>query len=370
MVKGPGWHGTGLRILVVSLLLLGLPLAGVWLAGKPLAPYLDFPPRTVHVDHAPFSWPVFIALALLAGALFTGLLWLLWPVRTEKRIASRPMPAWGWLGLAIMLLFWWLAWNRFDIFRPLQAHTFTPLWLGYILFVNGLAFRRSGHSLLTDDPRGLLRLFPLSALFWWYFEYLNRFVQNWHYVGIEDFGPLAYALHASFAFSTVLPAVMSTLVWLRTFPGLGARRHPPPWHLPHRRDAGGLLLGIGAAGLAGIGLWPDALFPLLWVAPLLLVVALQMIAGEPTVFAAVADGNWRNVSLPALAALLCGALWELWNAGSLAHWIYLIPWVQRFHLFEMPLLGYAGYLPFGLECLAIAALAVPKLGSDPWPVRG
>jgi hypothetical protein len=31
--------------------------------------------------------------------------------------------------------------------------------------------------------------------------------------------------------------------------------------------------------------------------------------------------------------------------------------VDRFRIFEMPLLGYAGYLPFGIECAAIAALA-------------
>ena len=52
----------------------------------------------------------------------------------------------------------------------------------------------------------------------------------------------------------------------------------------------------------------------------------------------------------ALAALFCGFFWELWNTWSLAKWEYAIPLVQRFELFEMPLLGYAGYLPFGLEC--------------------
>ena len=46
----------------------------------------------------------------------------------------------------------------------------------------------------------------------------------------------------------------------------------------------------------------------------------------------------------------------MWNFASLARWEYAVPWVQRFHLFEMPALGYAGYLPFGLECVAVAAL--------------
>jgi hypothetical protein len=56
----------------------------------------------------------------------------------------------------------------------------------------------------------------------------------------------------------------------------------------------------------------------------------------------------------ACAALICGFFWELWNFKSLAHWEYAVPFVQRFHVFEMPLLGYAGYLPFGLECLVVA----------------
>jgi hypothetical protein len=33
-----------------------------------------------------------------------------------------------------------------------------------------------------------------------------------------------------------------------------------------------------------------------------------------------------------------------------------IPYVQVFHIFEMPLLGYAGYLPFGLKCYCVANL--------------
>jgi hypothetical protein len=57
----------------------------------------------------------------------------------------------------------------------------------------------------------------------------------------------------------------------------------------------------------------------------------------------------------------------MWNAGSLAHWTYSIPFVQRFMIFEMPVLGYAGYLPFGLECAVIGELidwSGPAAGED------
>ena len=40
--------------------------------------------------------------------------------------------------------------------------------------------------------------------------------------------------------------------------------------------------------------------------------------------------------------------------------MYQIPYVHTAKIFEMPVLGFAGYLPFGLECLIIGDLAVRK----------
>jgi len=41
------------------------------------------------------------------------------------------------------------------------------------------------------------------------------------------------------------------------------------------------------------------------------------------------------------------------NGHILTKRIYSIPYVDRFHLFEMPMLGYVGYLPFSVECALI-----------------
>jgi hypothetical protein len=71
----------------------------------------------------------------------------------------------------------------------------------------------------------------------------------------------------------------------------------------------------------------------------------------------------------ALAALICGFFWEMWNFYSLAKWKYSIPFVHRFEIFEMPLLGYAGYLPFGLECMVIADL-IESLAKRKRPCMG
>ncbi len=37
-------------------------------------------------------------------------------------------------------------------------------------------------------------------------------------------------------------------------------------------------------------------------------------------------------------------------------WIYNVPFVGFWHIFEMPLLGYGGYLPFSLELYALYRL--------------
>jgi len=103
---------------------------------------------------------------------------------------------------------------------------------------------------------------------------------------------------------------------------------------------------------------PDLLFPLLWVSPLLIIVSLQSLFGEKTIFSPLAEGDWRTIITPALAALVCGFFWELWNWNSLAKWEYAIPYVNCCRIFEMPLLGYMGYLPFGLECCVIGETIV------------
>ena len=270
-------------------------------------------------------------------------------------------PWWGWLALFWTLGCWFLAWTRFEWMHPLQPHTFAPLWLGYIVLVNALTFRRTGHCMLLHRPRYFLSLFPLSAAYWWFFEYLNRFVQNWHYVGGGELSAWEYLVRATLPFSTVLPAVLGTAEWLSSFPRLsaGLDRFVTFEFQNHTTWGWGLLIG-SAVGLFGIGLWPDYLFSLVWVAPLLLITSLQLIRDEPTIFSGTAQGDWRTLWAAALAALICGWFWEMWNFYSLARWEYAVPFVQRFKLFEMPLLGYAGYLPFGLECLAVADLCLSR----------
>lgn len=342
-----------LVLLLAALLSIAAPLAGLSAAGMPVAGYVGFPPRTVPAAHSPFSWAAFAAMSLPAAAAIALIAIALWRARAPGRAAPGRFAWWGWIGVALIALGWILAWKEGLAPEGWRRQAFTVLWMGYILGMNALAYRRAGHAPLTHRTSWFLALFPASAAMWWLFEYLNQFVANWYYVGIEATDDWDYFVQGTLPFSTVLPALAATQAWLGTFARLQSAALLPlregPWLAP-------AALACGAAALAGMALWPESLFSALWLGPLAILAGLQKLLLGESYFAPLARGDWRCVVQPALAALLCGFFWELWNFGSLAKWHYSIPLVERFQLFEMPLLGYAGYLPFGVFCALVMDL--------------
>ncbi|MFH1349949.1 MAG: hypothetical protein ABII26_03340 [Pseudomonadota bacterium] len=356
-----------IKLIILLLMLLGLPLLGIILAHKPISPYLEFPPRTIYVQHAPFSWTPFLCYSLFIIVVIMPFI-----VRVIKgppdgsvvRLTSAPFPFWGWGGILLGIIAWILAWNRFSWFTALQIHTFTPLWVAYIMTINALTFRRTGRCIMLNRTPFFLLLFPSSALFWWFFEYLNRFVQNWYYGG-DQLAAMEYFWYATLPFSTVLPSVLSTREWLSGFSWPTSKfKDSLPIHLPNPRGISCLVLLFAGMGLLGIGIWPNHLFPLLWVSPLLIIVSIQTLFDQEHILSGISRGDWSGVVTYALAALICGFFWEMWNYYSLAKWRYNIPYVNRFQIFEMPALGYAGYLPFGLECAAISHLLIADSHGD------
>ena len=62
--------------------------------------------------------------------------------------------------------------------------------------------------------------------------------------------------------------------------------------------------------------------------------------------------NWRPMISLVLGCLICGFFWEMWNYYAYPKWIYHIPGVDFYHVFEMPALGFLGYIPFAFELFA------------------
>ncbi len=348
--------------ILLLVLILGLPLLGTWLSGNSIIPFLHFPPRPPRIAPEEVSWILFICGSL---TIVLPIAPFLWRMMTFSRIQSTKIqaftfPAWGWLGVASLAIAWLIAWTRWPRLELLQPHTFTPLWLSYILLVNALTMMRTRHCVMMNQPKFFMVLFPLSAAFWWVFEYLNRFVQNWYYIPLSDLDALSYFFFATLPFSTVLPAIYGTYELLMSFP-----RVTDPFtawtkvQIQYERELGWILILLSCLSLIGIGLWPTIFYPLIWISPLLMLVGLQILQGKDSILEYIRRGDWRPIVVPALAGLICGFFWELWNSQSLAHWEYAIPYLHVFQVFEMPLLGYAGYLPFGLECLALIQFYLP-----------
>ncbi|MBN1269761.1 MAG: hypothetical protein JXB04_09250 [Kiritimatiellae bacterium] len=344
------------RSIVLALLLLVLaPLAGGLIKG--LRPgFFDYPPLEVAPPvHAPFSQPVFLLFAaagLLAIAILLKPSWFGFGRSPTPPLDPRPstLPPWGWFGLILTAVAWICAWGRFEWLGFMKDHMFAPLWFGYVFTMDGLVYRRTGSSLLARAPATFAALFPASAISWWYFEYLNRFVRNWWYRGIEDFGPLHYIFYSCICFATVLPGIFETYAWLKSFGHFGSGYSNGPALKPLPRPAVWGLVAIGIVLYVLLGAFPDPFFFATWLAPLLVLAGLLALTGIETPFHHLRSGNWRALIGLGTAALVCGFFWEMWNSHSLPQWNYGVPYVHAFKLFEMPAVGYTGYLPFGPVC--------------------
>lgn len=267
------------------------------------------------------------------------------------------LPLRGWVGLGLVAVFWSLNWGA----SGLRTHLcFFPLWLGYCLTVDAVGARLRGTSLLGRNPRLYVGLFAISVPLWWVFEAINLRTDNWYYVGREHFGDLEYFLLASLSFSTVVPAVLGTAEIVAGSRWIERCRDGPRWDPAGTR--GRALFVTGLVMLVLVLAWPRFFFPLVWISLFLAVEAVNRRLGYRTLSEFTRRGDWRPVIALAAGALPCGLLWETWNYLSYPKWRYQVPFVDFWRVFEMPLLGYLGYLPFALEVFALVHLVFGLLG--------
>jgi len=271
----------------------------------------------------------------------------------------RAWPVHGWVGLALVAIFWPLNW----LLPGMRTHWgFFPMWLGYCLTVDALVFTRKGSSLLSRNARAYVKLFLISAPAWWLFELLNMRTQNWFYIGRDNFTGLQYFVLASLSFSTVMPAVFGTAELVSTFKWLGRIRRGPRI-VPTRRTS----LGFFVAGwvmLALLLLWPLYFFPFLWLSVYFILEPINVRLKNRSLVQYTGVGDWRPVLALWVGCLICGFFWEMWNFYSYPKWIYQVPFVGFLHIFEMPVLGYGGYLPFALELFALYHLVMGLLRQE------
>ena len=262
----------------------------------------------------------------------------------------------GWVGLLLAAVFWALNWGLHGL-RTQWA--FFPLWLGYCLVIDALVFWRTGTSLLKRNWRKYIGLFLASSLVWWMFELVNWRLQNWHYDGAEAFSSLAFGVLATLSFTTVVPAVLGAAELMRSF-------IKKPVRGPVVRPTKATTISFFLAGWLMIALmiaWPKLFFPFVWISLYFILEPINIWLGHRNLVEWTRNGDWRPVVTLWLGVLLTAFFWEMWNYFSYPKWVYHVPWGNWLHVFEMPLLGYGGYLPFALELFAMYHLLAGLLGN-------
>ena len=272
--------------------------------------------------------------------------------------AARSLPRFalqGWLGLFLVAVCWPLNWT---LPGARTAYLFFPLWLGYILIVDALVFSRNGSSLWTRSRRDFILLFVLSAPAWWLFEIINNRTGNWQYLGADGFTPLENRLLCTLSFSTVMPAVFETAELVRTFRWVKSLR---PWiRVPDTQRVNQGLFVAGVIMVIATLLWPKFFYPCVWISLVLILEPVNRWLGRRRLLQWLEQGDWRPVISLSLGALICGFFWEMWNEWSWPRWIYHTPGAGFLHVFQMPLLGYGGYIPFALELFALKNFIWPR----------
>ena len=264
-------------------------------------------------------------------------------------------PARGWVGLILIAVCWPLNWVLPGV---RTAYLFFPLWLGYILVVDALVQRRVGNSLWSRSPKNFVLLFLFSAPSWWLFEMINLRTANWEYLAREQFSLFQFNLLCTISFSVVAPAVFQTAELMRSFCWMEGVAFGPRLRATRAVFVG--LFVIGLAMLSVMLVWPKIFYPFTWTAFVFILEPINYWTGRPHFLKEVRDGDWRTVISLSIGALLCGFFWEMWNYYSFPKWIYHIPGLAFLRIFEMPLLGYGGYVPFALELYALKNFVWPN----------
>jgi len=250
---------------------------------------------------------------------------------------------WGVIGIILIIL---SQINFFLKIQPFADWYFPIIWLGYILTIDAVIYNINKKSLVNNHFFHFIGLFILSALFWHIFEILNLFTQNWNYIGADNLGSIKY-IFKLISFSTVLPALFETTSLIKSIHLFDKVKLRKKYNLS--KNFLFLMIFLGIISFFLPIFFPKFTFPLIWLSFFLILDPINYINNQPSIIGHIKN---RNLKIPLsllFAGIMLGFLWEFWNYWATIKWIYDIPFVGFFKIFEMPILGYLGYFPFAFE---------------------
>jgi len=267
------------------------------------------------------------------------------------------LATYGWVGLMGLAMAELLMFRGFE---PVAVY-FTPIaWTCYILLVDAAVLAVRGSSRLHDEPAHFACVAVLSIPLWLIFEGYNLRLQNWTYVGVPEPWPLAL-LGYGWSFATITPGIFETADLIEAF-GWFRRARP----VAFSRRAQSVMIAVGAISLLIPLTAPQHisryLFAFVWIGFVFLLDPVNYQLGLPSLVGDFAEGRRSRFYPLMISGFVCGWLWEFWNYWAAAKWHYIFPILQGCKVFEMPLPGYLGFLPFALECFVMYVTAAWLIG--------
>jgi hypothetical protein len=268
----------------------------------------------------------------------------------------------------------------------------------------------NSHFLIFN--RGLPLLLIISAAFWCIFELINLRIQNWYYVNLPSMGLIRFVGYL-LAYGTVIPGIYVTqqafaallgsirvrplalrfntnldscgrpslrpgtpdgskephpLTDTRAYPRLrrgerhsdsaseasckeASRKDNEGIHVKANWYSPAACMALGTLLFVLLMLFPSQLFFLAWVFLIPIIEGYNYAKNRWCFTKDLERGEATNLVSSLLSGLACGLLWEAWNYWAISKWVYSVPFFESFKIFEMPALGYFGFVFFALETI-------------------
>jgi hypothetical protein len=234
--------------------------------------------------------------------------------------------------------------------EPFVNYYYISAWYPTILILDAAQARRSGRYYLLARPGFAFSLLGWSAVLWFFFELVNFRVTNWYYIFLPPERPIRW-LGTTVSFATVFPAIFLAQRWLAVRDAFVGVRWPT-FEVTRRTLITLLFLGVAFAGLSLA--WPMVFFPMIWGALTLLLEPWNY-SRDPSrsLLGDLSAGRPGRLLRLLVGGMAIGLLWEMFNIESRSKWIYTVPGLENFKLFEMPLLGFFGFPVFALDCFVV-----------------
>lgn len=261
----------------------------------------------------------------------------------------RRLPAHSWIGLGVLVVSEGAMLAHVEPFWTWH----TPFaWTGYVLLLDGIVYKLRGSSWITTNRREFVFLAIVSIPLWVVFEGYNLLIDNWYYINLPENLIVRYFGYA-WAFATISPGIFQTAELVAALRGSTANSRLPTADY-RLSTADFICIAVGAAMLAWPLVWPSPyLAAPVFFGFIFLLDPLNARSGDESLLRDLRAGQHERLINLLVAGFICGGLWEFWNFWARAKWIYTVPIFGDIRIFEMPVLGYFGFPPFALECMAL-----------------